>query len=403
MAEESAPFDGLKVLDVGTWIAAPAAATILADFGASVLKVEAPGAGDPYRELYRMPLMPASEVNYGWVVDSRNKQSVTLNLKTPEGREILRKLVAGCDVYVTNQPLPMRRALGLCYEDLAPLNERMIYASLTAFGEAGPDADLEAFDAVAWWGRSGLMEFVRANGAPPTGMVAHGMGDHAAAVSLYAAIVTALLRRERSGKGGKVHTSLLANGLWSNAILAQAAMVGARFPDEAARRPPLVDLLLETADGQFVKPFLLRTHADVDRLLNAAGLAEATTDPRFAEPGARAANLEALVRLLRETFARRGAAEWLAALRAAGVAVTRVVRTEELPEDPQLEINGMVVPPADKAVPARRVVSHPLNVDGAARAGVRRSPELGEHTREVLAGLGYSAADIERLAGDGVI
>ena len=227
-------FAGLKVLDVGTWIAGPVSATILADFGASVIKVEQPGVGDPYRQM-----VAAAPINYAWLLDARNKRGISLNLKSEEGRDILMRLVRECDVYVTNQPPPMRRQLRLTYEDLAPLNERMIYASLTAYGEVGPDSDREGFDGVAYWARSGLMDLVRSPGAVP-GMSTPGMGDHPTAVALFAAIVTALLRRERTGKGGKVHTSLLANGLWSNSCVAQGAFTGADIIAARRNQPPII-------------------------------------------------------------------------------------------------------------------------------------------------------------------
>ena len=143
-------FSGLVVLDVGTWIAGPVAATILADFGADVIKVEIPGNGDAYRGLAGARGTPDADVNYTWIMDGRNKRSLTLNLKTDQGRDVLRDLVRRCDVYVTNHPLGMRRSLGLTYEELAPLNPRMIYASLTAYGESGPERDREGFDGVAW-------------------------------------------------------------------------------------------------------------------------------------------------------------------------------------------------------------------------------------------------------------
>src|SRR4051794_3300375 len=136
-------FDDLKVIDVASWIAGPVAATILADYGADVVKVEMPGVGDGYRALAAAPGMPVSDLNYTWMMDARNKRSMTLNLKDPRGKAILETLVRDCDVYITNQPMPMRRKLGLTYGDLQPINPRMIYASLTAYGEHGPERDRE--------------------------------------------------------------------------------------------------------------------------------------------------------------------------------------------------------------------------------------------------------------------
>ncbi len=194
MATDGYLFEGLKVLDVGTWIAGPVATTMLADFGADVIKVEMPGVGDTYRQFAGYPATPNADVNYTWLMDARNKRSLTLNLKSEKGRGILLQLVAECDVYVTNQPMGMRRSFGLTYEDLHSHNQSMIYASLTAYGEQGPERDREGFDLVAYWSRTGLMDLVRSDGAAPAHSLP-GMGDHPTAVAMYANIVTALLRR----------------------------------------------------------------------------------------------------------------------------------------------------------------------------------------------------------------
>ena len=398
-------FSGLKVLDVGTWIAGPVSTTILGDFGASVIKVEAPGLGDPYRQLAGFPLSPQSPVNYCWVADGRNKRSITLNLKSREGRDILMRLVADCDVYVTNQPFPTRRALNLRYEDLAPLNERMIYASLTAYGETGPDAELEGFDGVAWWARSGLMDLVRAPGATP-GMSVPGMGDHPTAVTLYAAIVTALLRRERTGKGGSVHTSLLANGVWANTCLAQAALVEAVVPerDDGTRVPISPNrTLFETADGRLLQLYMVRTMVELDALIIAAERTDLLADPRFAEYESRPANAPALITELKATFRTRTAADWLAIFRPANVPVTLVAEMQDLLHDEQLRVTNVVVPPTDPSVPAAFIVNHPINIDGLAQVGPTHAPEVGEHTAEVLGELGFSADEIEALRASGAI
>ena len=160
--------DGIRVLDVGTWIASPAATTIMSDFGAEVIKVELPRGGDPYRGLGALPGMPLSEHNYSWWLDSRNKKSLGLDVTKPEGREVLLALVAHSDVYVTNFPPALTARLKLAYEDLSPVNPRLVYASLTAYGEVGEEANKPGFDVNAWWARSGFMDLVRPAGAPPT-------------------------------------------------------------------------------------------------------------------------------------------------------------------------------------------------------------------------------------------
>jgi crotonobetainyl-CoA:carnitine CoA-transferase CaiB-like acyl-CoA transferase len=402
--QEEALFAGLKVLDVGTWIAGPVAGTILADFGADVIKVEIPGAGDPFRALANGPLSPRAEMNYMWECDGRNKRSIALNLASAEGREILMRLVRQCDVFITNQPFPTRRKLRLNYEDLAPENERMVYASLTAYGETGPDAEQEGFDHTAWWARSGLMDRVRSPGALPGNSVP-GMGDHPTAVALYAAIVTALMRRERTGRGGKVHTSLLANGVWANGCLAQGAVVGAEFavrevPPPPARFPNRV--LYQTSDGRFFGFFMVRTHEDFDAVLIAIGRDDLPVDPRFADPEARAENGLELVESLRATFAAKPMAHWRALFREHGIPATVVAEMEDLPNDPQLRANNMVIEPAGPGVASPLIINHPLNVDGLPRAGARHAPEVGENTAEVLAELGFTAEQIADFAASGV-
>lgn len=389
-------FSGLKVLDVGTWIAGPVAATILADFGADVIKVETPGAGDAYRALSGGIISPQADVNYCWIADGRNKRSITLNLQSPEGKEALLALVRQADIYITNQPFPTRRKFGLMYEDLAPLNPRLIYASLTAYGELGPDAENEGFDGVAWWARTGLMDMVRARGVTPGGSVP-GMGDHPTAVTLYASILMALMRRQRTGKGSKVHTSLLANGLWANTCYVQAALVGADFSTVRAERPPSPNrTLFETSDGRQLYLYMVRTMDELDRLLVAADRTDLLADPRF-EPGARAGNLPALVDELKATFIQRTADEWMATFREAAVPVVLVAQMEDIPHDPQLRVNNIIAPPADQSVPAEVVINHPLNVDGLARVGAVHAPEVGEHTAEVLRELGYDDARIAAM------
>src|SRR5471032_3110359 len=165
-------FTGLKVVDLASFIAGPAATTILSDFGADVIKVEPPGMGDPYRYFYVTPPNPTSDTNYAWQLTNRNKRS---------------------------------KALGLTYEELAPLNDRLIYADITGYGLDGPEADKPGFDITAYWARTGLMDVTHDADSPPT-LPIPGIGDHATAVTLYSAIVTGLYRRTLTGKGGHVTT-----------------------------------------------------------------------------------------------------------------------------------------------------------------------------------------------------
>src|ERR1700758_4454590 len=230
-------FSGLKVVDLASFIAGPAAAVILSDYGADVIKVEPP-AGDTWRIGYKLPPQPRSHDNYPWHLNNRNKRGLALDLKSPQAQDVLERLVKWADVLIVNTPHPARKRLKLEYEDVAQWNPRLIYADVTGYGENGPDASLPGFDITAYWARSGLLALTRDAGAPPT-LPPTGSGDHATAIGLYAAIVTALYRRERTGKGSHVTTSLLAEGVWSGSLYVQAALCGAKFyPLHDRKNPP---------------------------------------------------------------------------------------------------------------------------------------------------------------------
>jgi crotonobetainyl-CoA:carnitine CoA-transferase CaiB-like acyl-CoA transferase len=193
-------FDGLKVLDVASFIAGPGAATVLSDFGADVIKIEPPGAGDLQRVLASLPPNPRAHANYAWHQTNRNKRGMAINLKSAGGTQILERLVKWADVLITNYPHPVRRKLHLTYDEVAGWNPRIVYADITGFGSAGPDAALPGFDITAYWARSGLLAMTRDAGAPPT-LPVEGSGDYASAMGLYSAVVTGLYYRERTGRG----------------------------------------------------------------------------------------------------------------------------------------------------------------------------------------------------------
>ncbi len=229
-------FSGLKVVDFASFIAGPSAAVILSDFGADVIKVEPP-SGDLWRHGHQIPPQPHAKDPYPWHLANRNKRGITLDLKAPNAQQILEKLVKWADVFIVNTPHPARKRLKLEYDDVARWNPRLIYADVTGFGEKGPDADLPGFDITSYWARSGLLAMTRDAGVPPTWPVA-GSGDNATAVGLYSAIVTALYRRERTGSGSSVTTSLLAEGVWSASVSIQGALCGAQFYAPHDRKNP---------------------------------------------------------------------------------------------------------------------------------------------------------------------
>ena len=395
-------FGGLKVIDAASVIAAPAAAMMLGDFGADVVKIEEPGKGDMLRIL--SPGAPDAASNWFWQMDGRNKRSLTLNLKTARGREVLRKLVAGCDVFITNQPYGTRESLGLTYADLRPLNPAMIYASLTAYGEQGPERNRKSFDQLAYWARSGLMDLMREPGTRPAQGLP-GMGDHPTGVAIYAGIVTALLHRERTGEGGMVHTSLLANGLWSVSGVAGNVMVGRDMATyrQASETPSAMMRVYRTKDDRWLQFNMVRNEELLSLLLTGLDLLDLLTDERFATPADMYRNRAALGELFAQAVANKTSDEWLAIFAALDVPVNRIAVVEETAKDPQIIANGMAITPDDPEINVPLLVNHPVNVTSVPQVGPRRAPELGEHTREVLRELGYDEEAIQAMVEDGVI
>ena len=392
-------FTGLKVIDCASWIAGPAAATILSDFGADVIKIEPPGVGDPWRS--RGPL-PGRDVDYYWQLTSRNKRSLAIDLKHAEGIAALHKLIASADVFITNFPLPVRDRLQLSAAHLMSLNPRLIYASFTAYGEEGAEAAKTGFDSTAYWARTGLMDQVRAEGTTPPARSMPGMGDHPSATGLYAAIVTALYRREKTGKGGVVKSSLLQNGLWANGCAVQTRL----FNEHVAHRPIREDAPnalanhYQTRDGRWFIMALFNEQRQLRGFLSAIGREDLTSDPRFATDAARKANAKALLELLDAEFAKRDLAEWRTILDGVGVTFGIVGTVDEVLDDQQMRDSGALVPFADGK---NLTVSAPFHVDGVEKVAPRRAPGLGQHSDVVLREAGYSAADVSRLRSLGVL
>jgi formyl-CoA transferase len=401
---ESAPrlLEGLRVLDAASFIAGPVATTVMADFGADVVKIEPPG-GDIYR--VRGPGYPASPYNFPWIVDNRSKRGIAIDLGTEDGRRVLHRLVQGADVFVTNLPLDSRRRLGVRWEDLAPLNPRLIYGSITAYGETGEEASRPGFDSTALWARTGLMDLVRPSPDAPPARSLPGMGDHPTGMSLFGAIMAALYQRERTGRGAMVSTSLMANGLWWNAIAVQGMLCGARTTVRPPREEAVDALanLYRCRDGRW---FLMTLTADGRRwqdFATAVGRADLVADPRFATPPARRANVRALVAILDAVFAARDWAEWRRILEGASIAFGVVGTLDDIPHDAQMRASGALVPLDDPRAGASLTVGSPVWIEGQDKVPARLAPEIGEHTVEVLRDAGFDQAEVDRLLGAGVI
>jgi crotonobetainyl-CoA:carnitine CoA-transferase CaiB-like acyl-CoA transferase len=395
-------FEGLKVIDCASFIAAPAAATVLSDFGAEVIKVEPPGAGDPYRNLPNLPGYPVSEHNYAWLLEARGRKSLALDLSKPEGQAVLHRLATDADVFITNLPPLVREKLGITYDHLAPHNDRLIYASFTGYGEKGEEANKPGFDSTAYWARSGLMDLVRADTNTTPARSIAGMGDHPCAMAFYGAIVTALYKRERTGKGSHVSSNLMANGVWASGVLAQAKLCGAKFGERRPREHALnaVTNHYKCKDGRWLILSLLNEERQWPTLARCMGREDLIDDPRFATKPDRHARSIELIKILDEIFATRELAEWRKILDGNGLVFGVVGILDDIPHDQQMLDNEVLVPFENDTM---LTINSPIWVDGAKKVQPRRPPGIGEHSDEILRKAGYDEASIQKLRASGAV
>src|SRR5258708_7659083 len=349
----------------------------------------------------RVPFIPRTEVR--GLLTEKNKRGITLNLKSPRGQDVLRKLIAWADVLVVNYPPPVRAKLHVTYEEVAPINPRLIYADVTGYGESGPDAAEPGFDITAYWARSGLMDATRNAGCPPA-LPVPGLGDQATATTLYASIVTGLYRREKTGQGCRVSAALVATGAWAAGIWLQAALDGAQFYPKIDRQHP-PDPLVNTYQASDQRWFLLVAEEEKwwETLAGVVGHLEWVADERFSDTARRNAHTDVLTPLLEQAFAAHPFDYWREALAKVRIPFSLVQTVEELAHDPQLRANNFLVPIADGSATPHLTVDSPIRVEQETKAAPHVAPALGQHTVDVLKQLGYDEKTIQEMGADGTL
>lgn len=393
---------GLRVIDCGTYVAGPASATIMSDFGAEVLKIERP-QGDLYRSMADLPGFAHADLNWPWILTSRNKKSVALDLSVPQGRDILIRLVRTADVFVTNYQHPLLKKFQLTWDNLQSENERLIYAHLSGYGDTGEDADAPTYDALAYWARSGLMMSVVGMDGTPGGP-RPAMGDQPTAMSLFGAIMLGLYQRERTGRGLKVGTSLIASGAWANACDLQAEFCNATFPERGSDGTPPNPLAAgyRSRDGKAFLVVLLDPDKEFPNLCGALGEVELATSQLFIDNAARTENASALFAILQGKFEARDLAEWRDLFKLADIKWAPLPQRADVVEDPQMRASGAFV---DLEYPGHgklTTINSPIFTSGSDKSTPTAAPQLGAHTRAVLHDLGYSEEAIQTLIQSGI-
>ena len=392
------PLQGVKVIELAQIMAGPTCGMLLADMGADVIKVEKLPGGDDTRS-YSEPSIAGESAAF--MMLNRNKRGIAVNLKTPGGLEVVKKLLADADVVTENYRKGTLEKLGLGYEVLEKLNPRLVYCAVSGYGRTGPYADKGGFDLIAQ-GFAGLMSITGEPGGPPM-KSGTSIADINAGIFAALGIVSALHARATTGRGQVVETSLMEAAIqqtyWQSAIyFATGVSPG---PSGSAHLLTAPYQAFPTADGWVNVGGA--NQANWERIVKVIGRPELAEDARFRTNGDRMRNLAALTPLVAERMKTRASAEWLAAFEAAGVPAGPVNKIGDMLEDPQVAAREMVVEVDHAKAGRMKTLGLPLKFSDTPGEVCRGAPTLGQHTREVLSGLGYSSAETDQLIASGAV
>ena len=401
----AAPLDGIKVIEIDSWMAAPSAGALLADLGATVIKIEPPG-GDPMRNNGRPAKVDSAFKDYDlqFDVDNRGKQSIVVALDTPAGIDVVHRLVKDAQIFMCNLLIQRQTRFRLDPASLFAINPRLVHATLTGYGTTGPDAWRPGYDVTAFFGRSGLYDAMREGEQGTVPMARPAQGDHTTGLAMLASMLAALRQMERTGEGQVVETSLYETAVWT-----QASDFGVTAVDHApVRRRARHELLSITGnrfpcgDGKWVV-FNMMDAGAFERLCRTIGREEWLQDPRFKDGKGRYQNMRELVEGVDTTLSTRTRDEWGGIFDKAGLIWGPVLTLDEVSVDPHAHAIGLFPEIEHPVHGTYRTVNAPFRF---ATADVRPrgpSPEPGQDTRRVLAEAGLSATEIDTLLASGSV
>ncbi len=397
-----APLEGIRVVEVASWLAAPSCAALMADMGAEVVKVEPPG-GDTYRRMYDA-LLGENSVHPCYQFDNRGKRGICINLEDAAGREALYKLVEGVDVFVTNLTQDRLERYGLTSDDVHKLSPSAIYGVLSGYGTDGPDNERQAFDQTAFWARSGAMSVFGDRDDGPL-ISRGGYGDRTTALNFLSAILAALRVKDQTGEGQYVEVTLQRTGIWSLASDVTTALFDRLQPDKTSRRLPPNPIwnCYETKDGHWILLVMPMPFPFWSRFCDLVQKPEWLTDDKYQTVlGLMEHGLE-LIPEVAGIFAGRTLDEWRPLLDGAKLVWEPMAELPDVVEDPALRERGAYSVVVHERAGAMEVVSAPFHIRGADIEVRGPAPDAGQHTREVLAEVGISEEDLDRLQAQGAI
>lgn len=396
------PLSGIKVVEMATFVAAPVTARLMADLGAEVIKVEAPKGDDWRRTGVSYNPRFSQEENPVFAIYNTGKKHVSLNLKTPEGKEAFHKLLAEADVFITNTRPSALKRLGFSYEDIKELYPKLIYAIVLGYGEEGPEAHKPAFDTTAFWSRSGFLRDMAVDGEDYYPVTApSSVGDTATGYLLLAEINAALFNREHTGKGDYVRSTLYRNGIFcmgTMAIISQKPF-GRPYPRTRVQNGAPGGSY-RCADNEWVFVAIGDATKNIPAIHKILGLSELMEEPQFKGPE-KYKNMPQYYGAIRDAFLTKPSAEWVRLFDEADVPVVRMSHFSDVSEDPQAWANGFVENVTFPSGNTDVMPTSPIEMNSANTPPTVPSPAVGTHTAEILRSLGYSEEQINAMLASG--
>ncbi len=391
----SGPLTGVRIIELGAWVAVPGATAVLGDWGADIIKIEDPFMGDPVRGWKSIRGVEVTDVHFWFEGYNRNKKSMGLDLRLEEGRAILYKLIEQADVFISNFQYPVLEKLKIAYDTLSEINPGLIYGVVSGYGTKGPDVEKPGYDITAFWARSGILEKLIPESEAPI-MPPVGMGDTIVGTFMAGAVSAALFNREKTGEGQEIDLSLFHAGAWVGTLDIQACLYTEKPIGQMSRLevPNPIDNEYLTKDNKWVRIVCLQSDRLWPDFCAAVGIEHLKNDDRFRDAEARHTNNTDLITIISDIFIKKTAEEWETIFMVKGLAFATYQGFQDVINDAQAIENGFFSEVEHPSSGKIKVMSTPFKFSRTPAEVRTSAPELGQHTEEILLELGYSWEDI---------